>query len=120
VDYSYLCDLLISANHDTAVVIFSHFSDRDGVELLRVIRESLDGEGLEIEHMILIGLLDFCLGQDQHTVGIYLVVLLAYIPILACLSCLSVYVVNIMCSISRPSPSRDSLIINTDSVLILS
>ncbi|KAJ6003590.1 folylpolyglutamate synthase [Penicillium canescens] len=35
------------------IVIFSHFSDRDGVELLRVIKESLVGESLEIDHMIL-------------------------------------------------------------------
>jgi hypothetical protein len=35
------------------MVIFSHFSDRDGVELLRVINESLDREGLEMEHMVL-------------------------------------------------------------------
>jgi hypothetical protein len=33
-------------------VIFSHFSDRDGMEILRIIKESLDSEGLEIEHMI--------------------------------------------------------------------
>ncbi|KAJ9492021.1 hypothetical protein VN97_g1183 [Penicillium thymicola] len=35
------------------IIIFSHFSDRDGVELLRVIKESLDREGLEIKHLIL-------------------------------------------------------------------
>ncbi|KAJ5934305.1 folylpolyglutamate synthase [Penicillium verhagenii] len=39
--------------HPLRMIIFSHFSDRDGVELLHVIKESLDREGLEIEHMIL-------------------------------------------------------------------
>jgi hypothetical protein len=42
--------------------------------------------------------------------------LLTCIPIIACLSFLSAYVVNIMCSISRPSLSRDSLIMRKSSM----
>lgn len=51
------------------MVIFSHFSDRDGVELLRVINESLVGESLEIDHMILT---TYNERQDGQTrIGIY-------------------------------------------------
>lgn len=51
------------------ILIFSHFSDRDGVELLRVVKESLDREGLEIKHLILT---TYNERQDRQTrIGIY-------------------------------------------------